>query len=124
MYCSWRRQRGGGGQTKASSTGAKADEQKEFTIQTTSRLVLLDVSVKDAAGGFVSGLYKDDFKVYENGKPQQITQFANADIPVTVGIVVDESGSMRPKRAQVITAALVFIPRQQSDGRNFRRQLQ
>lgn len=100
---------GGGGQTIASSTGAKAVEQKEFTIQTTTRLVLLDVSVKDAAGGFVSGLKKDDFKVSENGKPQEVNQFANSDIPVTVGVVVDESGSMRPKRSQVITAALVFF---------------
>jgi VWFA-related protein len=100
---------GGGSQTKASSKDAKGPDQQEFTIQTTSRLVLLDVSVRDSAGGFVSGLTKDQFKVFENGKPQAITQFANSDIPVTVGIVVDESGSMRPKRAQVITAALVFI---------------
>lgn len=100
---------GGRGQTTASSTVAKAGEGSEYTIQTTSRLVLLDVSVKDASGGFVSGLKKDDFKVYENGKQQEISQFSNADIPVTVGIDVDESGSMRPKRAQVITAALVFI---------------
>ncbi len=97
-----------GGQTKASDTGAKASEQQEFTIQTTSRLVLLDVSVKDAAGGFVSDLQKGNFKILENGKPQEISQFANSDIPVTAGIVVDESGSMRPKRAEVITAALVF----------------
>ena len=82
---------------------------QDYTIRTTSRLVLLDVSVKDPKGGFVSGLSKDNFKVYENGKAQEITQFANADIPVTVGIVVDESGSMRPKRAEVITAALAFI---------------
>lgn len=101
---------GGGGQTKVpSTTAAVASEQKDFTIQTTSRLVLLDVSVKDAAGGFVSGLSKDNFRVFENGKPEQISQFANSDIPVTVGIAVDESGSMRPKRPQVITAALVFI---------------
>jgi Ca-activated chloride channel family protein len=94
-------------QSKGPAT-AKAEEPSDFTIRTTSRLVLLDVSVKDASGGFVSGLSKDDFKVYENGKPQPITHFANADIPVTVGIVVDESGSMRPKRAQVATAALAF----------------
>jgi Ca-activated chloride channel homolog len=100
---------GGGGQTKASGTPATNGEEKEFTIQTTSRLVLLDVSVRDPAGGFVSGLTQDQFKVFEDGKPQQITQFANSDIPVTAGIVVDESGSMRPKRAQVITAALAFI---------------
>src|SRR5277367_6803471 len=91
----------GGGQTKASGAGEKGGDQKDFTIQTTSRLVLLDVSTKDAAGGFVSSLSKENFKVFENGKLEQITQFANSDIPVTVGIAVDESGSMRPKRAQV-----------------------
>jgi Ca-activated chloride channel homolog len=98
----------GGGQTKAPATTAKAEE-RDFTIQTTSRLVLLDVSVKDAAGGSVSGLTKDNFKVFENGKPEEISQFSNSDIPVTVGVAVDESGSMRPKRAQVLTAALVFL---------------
>ena len=94
---------------KPPASTPKPAEQKDFTIQTTSRLVLLDVSVKDAAGGFVSGLTKDNFKVFENGKPQQISQFGDADIPVTVGIAVDESGSMRPKRPQIITAAWVFI---------------
>jgi VWFA-related protein len=69
----------------------------------------LDVSVKDSAGGFVSGLTKDNFKIYEDGKPQQISQFGGADQPVTVGIVVDESGSMGPKRAEAIAAALEFI---------------
>ncbi|MGI8743524.1 MAG: VWA domain-containing protein [Bryobacteraceae bacterium] len=84
-------------------------QQKEFTISTTSRLVLLDVSVKDSSGGFAAGLKKENFRVTEDGKPQEITQFADADIPVTVGLVVDESGSMRPKRPEVITAALSFI---------------
>ncbi|HYL36290.1 MAG TPA: VWA domain-containing protein [Bryobacteraceae bacterium] len=84
-------------------------EQEDYTIRTTSRLVLLDVSVKDSHGGFVSGLTKDNFNVSEDGKPQVISQFADADIPVTVGLVVDESGSMGPKRPEVITAALAFI---------------
>ncbi len=83
--------------------------EKDFTIRDSVQLVLLDVSVKDSRGGFVSGLTKDNFKVYEGGKPMQITQFADQDIPVTVGIVVDASGSMRPKRPEVITAALSFI---------------
>jgi len=100
---------GGRGQTKASHIDSQSGEQKDFTIQTTSRLVLLDVSVKDSAGGFVSGLTKDNFKVSENGKPAEISEFANSDIPVTVGIAVDESGSMRPKRAEVVTAGLAFI---------------
>jgi len=55
---------GGRGQSRAQSTVAKATDPGNFTIQTTSRLVLLDVSVKDAAGGFVSGLSKDNFKVF------------------------------------------------------------
>lgn len=98
----------GWGQTKG-PTPAKGELSNDFTLRTTSRLVLLDVSVKDGAGGFVSGLKKEDFKVYENGKQEEITQFANADIPVTIGIAVDESGSMRGKRPEVITAALSFI---------------
>lgn len=84
-------------------------DSEGYTIRTTSRLVLLDVSVKDPRGGFVSGLKQDNFKVEEDGKPYPISQFADADIPVTVGLVVDESGSMRPKRPEVITAALEFI---------------
>lgn len=87
----------------------KSKGEQDYTIRTTSRLVLLDVSVKDARGGYVSGLTKNNFQVFENGSPQQISQFANADIPVTVGLVVDESGSMRPKRLDVITAALEFV---------------
>jgi Ca-activated chloride channel homolog len=97
---------GCGGWSQATGNG---QEPEEFTIRTTSRLVLLDVSVKDAAGGLVSGLAKQNFQVYEDGKPQQITQFAHADVPVTVGLVVDESGSMRHKQPDVITAALAFI---------------
>ena len=88
---------------------ARPNQDRDYTIRTTSRLVLLDVSVKDSAGGFVSGLTKDNFKIYEDGKPQQISQFGGADQPVTVGIVVDESGSMGPKRVEAIGAALEFI---------------
>ena len=92
-----------------SKPAGEGQEPGEYTIRTTSRLVLLDVSVKDAAGGLVLGLGKQNFEVYENGKPQAITQFAHADVPVTVGLVVDESGSMRPKQSEVITAAMAFI---------------
>ena len=82
---------------------------KDYRISTTTRLVLLDVGVRQPSGPFVSGLTKDDFHVFEDGKPQPITQFANKDIPVTVGIAVDESGSMRGKRSEVLTAALGFL---------------
>jgi VWFA-related protein len=97
------------GRSQVNQPAKPKQESQDYTIRTTSRLVLLDVSVKDSSGGYVSGLARDNFKVYEDGKPQQISQFADADIPVTVGILVDESGSMRPKRPEVITAALAFI---------------
>lgn len=82
---------------------------KDFRIRTTSRLVLLDVSVRQPSGGFVSGLTKDNFHVFEDGKPQAISQFANADIPVTIGMVIDESGSMRSKQQEVVSAAMGFL---------------
>jgi Ca-activated chloride channel homolog len=74
-----------------------------------ARLVLLDVSVKNGNGSLVSGLSKEAFQVFENGKPQPITVFANVDVPVTLGILVDESFSMTPKRLDVIEAAQDLI---------------
>jgi VWFA-related protein len=81
----------------------------DFVIHSDVRLVLLDVSVKDRKGALVAGLTKENFGVYEDGVLQPITVFANEDLPVTVGILVDESRSMTPKRAEVISAAESFI---------------
>jgi len=72
-------------------------------------LVLLDVSVKQAKGGYVSGLARDNFQNIENGAPQKITEFSSADVPVAVGLVMDDSGSMEFKRPEVVTAGLIFI---------------
>lgn len=80
-----------------------------FRLITTSELVLLDVSVQDAAGGHIANLSKENFRVYEGGKLQGITQFESDDVPVTVGLVIDTSGSMRSKYPDVVTAALAFI---------------
>ena len=65
------------------------------------------------------GSAKDDFEVYEDGVLQQIKYFSQEDIPVTVGLVVDNSGSMRPKRREVITAALAFARFSNSDDQMF-----
>jgi Ca-activated chloride channel family protein len=83
-----------------------ADEP--FIIKSDVELVLLDVAVKDNRGAFITGLDRQNFEVFEEGRPEPITQFASVDVPVTVGLVVDNSGSMRPKRAEVITAGLAF----------------
>jgi Ca-activated chloride channel family protein len=82
---------------------------QDFKFAAHSDLVLLDVSVKEAKGGFVSTLKKENFRVYENGKLQTITQFGKEDTPITVGLVLDDSHSMRPKRGEVINSALAFI---------------
>jgi Ca-activated chloride channel homolog len=71
-------------------------------------LVVLHTTVQSSKRAFVSGLRKEDFHVYEDGVLQQIDSFSHEDIPVTVGLVIDNSGSMRPKRVEVIAAALAF----------------
>ena len=85
------------------------DSRGIFTLRSEVRLVLLDVSVKDQRGSIVSGLSKENFSVLENGRPQPIAVFDHDDLPVTVGILVDESRSMTPKRSEVLTAAETFI---------------
>jgi VWFA-related protein len=57
----------------------------------------------------VSGLSKDDFRIYEDGVLQNIRYFSHDDIPIAAGIVVDNSASMAPKRDDVIAAALAFV---------------
>jgi Ca-activated chloride channel homolog len=81
---------------------------RPFVISSTVQRVMLDVSVKDSQGGYVTGLTKDNFRVLENGRPQSIINFSNVDTPVTVGLVVDNSGSMRAKRPAVVMAGLAF----------------
>ncbi len=83
--------------------------ERPFQLSTTAELVLLDVSVETAEGEHVWNLKKEDFKVYEDGKLQHITHFASDDVPVTVGLVIDTSGSMRPKYDHMVTAAMAFI---------------
>src|SRR5579884_690945 len=104
-------------ETSASTTPPAApqpaSEQQAYDsdtlIRSDVRRVLLDVSVRDPKGGYVSGLQKENFHVFENGRPQEIVEFGAGDIPVTVGLLIDESLSMRPKRAEVLTAAMSFI---------------
>jgi len=88
---------------------AVAAGEQPFKLTATPELVVLDVSVKDAAGGHVSNLRADNFRVYENGNLQAITHFGSEDVPVTIGLVIDTSGSMRSKQPEVVAAALAFI---------------
>lgn len=71
--------------------------------------VVLHATVVDDHRRLVTNLPRSAFTVYENGQPQQITSFRNTDVPVAVGIVIDNSGSMRDKRAAVNQAAINFV---------------
>ena len=71
--------------------------------------VVLHATVVDDKQRIVTTLDKGDFNVYENGSPQTITSFRHEDIPVAMGIVVDNSGSMREKRQKVNAAALNLV---------------
>jgi Ca-activated chloride channel homolog len=71
--------------------------------------VVLHVTVADDRGQFVDDLKQDNFKVYEQKVEQKISFFSRDDVPVTMGLVIDNSGSMREKRAQVNAAAMTFV---------------
>jgi VWFA-related protein len=83
--------------------------QGSGSIKASVDLVVLHVTISDEAGQFVSDLKKGDFKVFENKIEQNISVFTREDIPVTMGLVIDNSGSMREKREQVNSAAMTFV---------------
>jgi VWFA-related protein len=97
--------------TQASQMPPRPPSQapEDLTFTSDVELVLLDVSVKDSRGGFVSGLTKNQFRVHESGREQVVKVFGTEELPVTIGLVVDNSGSMRPKRREVVTSALEFV---------------
>ena len=80
----------------------------DYTLRVDADLVILSATVLDRHNALVSGLGKDNFQVYEDHVLQQIKDFSHEDIPVTVGLVIDNSMSMAPKRSDVIAAALSF----------------
>jgi len=73
-----------------------------------TELVVLPVSVTDISGHFIAGLRVQDFRVYEDGRLQQVTAFQEGDAPVTVGLIVDHSRSMGPKLPEVAAAVSAF----------------
>jgi VWFA-related protein len=72
-------------------------------------LVVLHVTVADGSGQFVADLKQGNFRVFEQSIEQKLAFFSRDDIPVTMGLVIDNSGSMREKRDQVNAAAMTFV---------------
>ena len=74
-----------------------------------TRLVVCHTTVVDKNGHLVTTLPQDAFTVYENGVQQPIKVFRREDVPVSMGLIIDNSGSMRDKRAKVEAAALTLV---------------
>ena len=81
----------------------------EYRIGVSVDLVMLYASAIDKKNHFVSGLERNQFRIFEDGVGQKIESFAQEDVPVSMGIILDLSGSMRGKTDQVNRAALAFL---------------
>jgi VWFA-related protein len=90
----------------SSQTAVVAPQPPLFSAE--SELVVLHVSVTDKKGSYLSGLPQAVFTVLEENHPQPIGFFMSQDAPVTVGLLIDSSGSMQPSRDRVIAAATAF----------------
>ena len=95
----------------------KSDEQATFRADT--RLVQLHASVVDKNGRLVTNLQREAFRVYENNVEQTIKLFKREDVPVSMGLIIDNSGSMRDKRQRVEGAALSLVKSSNRDDEVF-----
>ena len=97
--------------TAAAQPAAKQadDEDPGLTFQAETKEVVLHTAVLDRSEHFVTNLPRSAFKVYEEDVLQKLKYFRREDVPVSLGILVDNSGSMRDKRRQVNTAAVDFV---------------
>lgn len=82
------------------------DQQPRFS--TSVQMVVLQASVLTVRGSIVRGLRQGNFKVFEDAEPQAIRLFSNSDRAVAIGLIIDNSGSMRRKHAAVVAAAKAF----------------
>lgn len=110
---------------KPSSTVAETVSQKPpgcepgvtFCVET--QRVILHTTVVDRDDRFITDLTQDVFRVTEDAADAPLTYFAQEDVPVSIGILIDNSGSMRDKRRQVNTAALEFVKASNPDDEVF-----
>jgi len=98
----------GGYPRSLQSPPAASVPASQSKISVKAELVVLPVSVTDTSGKVVLGLSPQNFRVYDDGRPQEITVFQQGDTPVTVGLIVDHSRSMGPKLSEVAAAVFAF----------------
>lgn len=99
----------GGAQDQEQSITADTEDQGRFVFKKQVQEVVLHATVVDEAGHLVTELDRSAFTIFQNNVAEQITSFRREDVPVALGIVIDNSGSMRDKREKVSQAVLNFI---------------
>jgi Ca-activated chloride channel homolog len=98
------------GEPQPSAQPPSADDQGSmFVFKKQVEEVVLHATVTDDQQHLVTGLDRSAFQVFERGVPQEITSFRREDVPVAMGIVVDNSGSMRDKRDKINQAVLNLV---------------
>jgi len=102
-----------------SLVGRSGQDSHTYQLSVNVDLVVLNATVRDQKGRVAADLREQDFEVFEDGVRQSIRLFRHEDIPVTVGLVIDHSGSMRPKLANVAAAARTFIESSSPDDQMF-----
>jgi len=85
------------------------EDQGRFVFRKQVQEVVLHATVVDDTGRLVMGLDGNAFSIYQNGQAEAITSFRREDVPVAMGIVIDNSGSMRDKRAKVNQAVVNLV---------------
>lgn len=88
-------------------TGAQQDDDEVLNVE--SNLVVLNVTATDKSGGYIHGLKRDDFRIYEDGARQTITTFGEEDTPFAAAILIDTSGSMEGRVMLARAAAIRFL---------------
>ena len=96
-------------ESSAAVSQQPSGNQEGFRLRVETDLVVLHVTVTDKDSKPVADLQQEHFRVFENGAEQRLKVFKREDLPVSVGIIVDNSGSMRDKRKGVNAAALKFV---------------
>jgi Ca-activated chloride channel family protein len=88
------------------SDAQQPEDRQSFRFRTGVELINVNATVIDANGRFVPGLRKEDFRLFEDEQPQEITHFNSERVPVSLGIVLDTSGSMEGEKMLAARGAL------------------
>lgn len=105
----------GGQQNQQPQEPPASGEQQSFRFKTGVELINVTATVTDENGRFVSGLHKEDFRVYQDNELQNVTHFNNERVPVSLGIVLDTSGSMEGEKMHAAREALNSFLEQLND---------